>query len=251
MRFKFLTSIALIAMVVGVALAWRNTTTGFQSRNPATINVVVNQMPAKDGVIPVEIIQPTIISSAPNKLDDLTYIIRNNSGKAVIATAVIKTISYEEGGTVYAHSVYSTMDSAFHPDMRSGKPFLPGSQMPMESAGPFSLNEGVVIKEVTLRVEYASYGDHTAYGSGGEGERRINTMREGARRYKSWLAQEYSRAGKSLTTVFPLIQTRGIPEGLKLDDDQTMGADRYRLHVLKTLQTKGAADVESYLKQNQ
>jgi hypothetical protein len=250
MRFKFLTSISLIALLVGVALAWRSTTTGFQSREHPTIKAVINQLPAKDGVIPVEIIQPTIISSAPNKLDDLTYIIRNNSARAVIAAAVMKTITYEEGGTVYNHSVYSTVDTAFHPDMRSGKPFLPGTQMPMESAGPFTLNEGAIIKEITLRVEYASYDDHTAYGSGGEGERRINAMREGARRYKSWLAQEYSRVGKSLAPIFPLIQERGIPEGLKLDDDQTMGADRYRLHVVKTLQTKGAADVESYLKQN-
>jgi hypothetical protein len=251
MHFKFLTSIALVAMIVGVTLAWRSTTTGFQSHEHATIKVVINQLPAKDGVIPVEIIQPTFVSSAPNKLDDLTYIIRNNSARAVIATAVIKTISYEEGGRVYAHSVYSTMDGAFHPDLHNRNPFLPGTQMSMESAGPFSLNDGAIIKEITLRVEYASYDDHTAFGSGGEGERRINAMREGARRYKSWLAQEYSRAGKSLATIFPLIQARGIPEGLKLDNDQTMGADRYRLHVLKTLQTKGAADVEGYLKQNQ
>lgn len=33
---------------------------------------------------------------------------------------------------MYAHSVYSTMDTAFHPDF-SGKAFLPGNQMPMES----------------------------------------------------------------------------------------------------------------------
>lgn len=249
MQFKFLTSIALIAVLVGVALAWRSRTIGFQSREPASIKVVINQLPAKDGAIPIEITQPTIVSSAPNKLDDLTYIIRNNSAKAVIATAVIKTISYEEDGKVYAHSVYATTDSAFHSDM-GGKPFLPGTQRSMESAGPFSFNAGVVIKEITLTVDYALYDDHTAYGSGGEGERRIKAMREGARRYKSWLAQEYSRAGKSLALIFPLIQEPSIPEALRIDPNQTMGADRYRLHLLKTFKTKGAADVESYLKQN-
>jgi hypothetical protein len=117
----------------------------------------------------------------------------------------------------------------------------------MESAGPLSFNEGVVIKEITLTVEYASYADQTVYGSGGEGERRINAMREGARRYKGWLVQEYSRAGKTLATILPVIETPSIPEELKLDSDQTMGADRYRLQLLKTLKTKGAADVESYL----
>jgi hypothetical protein len=57
----------------------------------------------------------------------------------------------------------------------------------------------------------------------------------------------YSRAGKTLATILPVIETPSIPEELKLDSDQTMGADRYRLQLLKTLKTKGAADVESYL----
>ena len=219
---------------------------GGQSREASNINVVVNLLPAKNGVVAIEIIQPVVVSSAPNKLDDLTYTLRNNSGKAVIALAVIRTMAYEEGGKVYAHSVYSTIDTAFHPDA-AGKPFLPGNQMSMESAGPVGFDDAVVIKEITLTIDYVSYADQTSYGSGGEGERLINAMREGARRYKSWLAHEYSRAGKSLATILPLIQTPTIPEDLKLDSDQKMGADRYRLQLLNTLQKKGAADVESYL----
>lgn len=246
MRFKFVSSLALIALLVGVALAWHRTSRRLQAREPSNIKVVINQLPEQGGVIPIEIIQPTIVSSAPNKLDDLTYILRNNSGKAVVAIALIKTISYEEGGKVYAQSRYSTSDAAFHSDM-GGRPFLPGSQTSMEAAGPLRFDEGVVIKEITLSVEYASFADQTAYGSGGEGERRINAMREGARRYKGWLAQEYSRAGKSLATILPVIENHHIPEELKLDADQTMGADRYRLQLLTTLRTKGAADVEGYL----
>lgn len=219
---------------------------GVQSREPSNIKVVVNTLPAKDGVIPIEIIQPMVVSSAPNKLDDLTYTLRNNSGKAVIALAVIRTIAYEDGGKVYAHSVYSTMDAAFHPDV-GGKAFLPGNQMSMETAGPVAFDDAVLIKEITLTIDYVSYADQTSYGSGGDGERRINAMRVGARQYKGWLAQEYARAGKSLATILPLIQTPTIPEGLKLDPDQKMGADRYRLQLLSTLQKKGAADVESYL----
>lgn len=247
MQLRLLISIALIAVLVGVALARRTTTISYQSREPATIKVVINEPPAKDGVIPIEIIQPSFVSSAPNKLDDLTYILKNNSDRAVLSAAVIKTITYDERGKVYADSVCLTMDSAFHPDMR-GTPFRPGTQMSMESPGPMAFNEGVVIKEITLTLEYASFDDNSAYGSGSEGERKVNAMREGARRYKSWLVQEYSRAGKSLTAIFPLIQAPYVPEGLKLDSDQIMGADRYRLQLLSTLRKKGAAEVESYLK---
>lgn len=248
MRYKFVTSIVLVALVVGVALAWRSTSAGMQSPEPSEIKVVVNQLPDKDGIVPIEIIQPSVVSSTPNKLDEFSYILRNNSGKAVIALAVVRTIGYEEGGKIYAHSVYSTMDAAVHPDI-GGKPFLPGNQMPMEAAGPVGFEDGVVIKEITLTVDYVSYGDQTAYGSGGEGERRIKAMRDGARRYKSWLAQEYSRTGKSLAAILPAIQSRSIPEALKLDSDQKMGADRYRLYLLTTFQRKGAVDVENYLKQ--
>lgn len=251
MRFKFLTSIALITVVVGVAFAWRSTTIRFQSREPATIKVVINQLPAKDGVIPIEIIQPTISSSASNKLEDFTYIIRNNSARAISAVAVSKTITYQEGGELYATSLYSMMDYAFHPDMGSAKLFQPGTQTSMEAGGPLSFNQGVVIKEITLTVDYASYDDNTAYGSGREGERRINAMREGARKYKDWLGQNYSRGGKSLATILPLMQGASVPEELKLSLDQTLGADRYRLYLLKTLQTKGAADVERYFRENQ
>ena len=249
MKFKVISAIALIAVLVGVTLAWHRTT-GLQSRDSAAIKVVINQPPAKDGVMPIEIIQPKVVSSAPNKLDDFTYTLRNNSNKPIKAVAVIRTINFEEGGQLYAHSVYSTMDTAFHADF-GGQRFLPGSQMPMESAGPLGFDDGVIIKEITLTLDYVSYDDQTAYGAGGEGERRIKGMREGARRYKSWLAQEYSRAGNSLTTILPTIQASGIPEALKLDSDQTMGADRYRLNLLKAFKTKGAADVENYLKQNQ
>jgi len=249
MQFKFATSIASIVVLVGVALALRSTTTGFRSGEQANIKIVINQLQSRDGVVPLEIIQPTVVSSAPNKLDDLRYILRNNSGKAVIAAAVIRTITYEDGGKDYADSIYSTVDGAFHPDMER-KPFAVWNQMPMEAAGPVSFDEGVIIKEITLAVDYASYADQTVDGAGGEGERRINAMREGARLYKRWLAQEYVRVGKSLAILLPIIQTPRIPEELKLNLDQTIGADRYRLHLLTTLQKKGAADVESYLKQS-
>lgn len=249
MKFKFVSGVALIAVLVGVALA-SHRSNGLQSPHSAAIKVVINQPPLQDGVIPIEIIQPTVVSSAPNKLDDFTYTLRNNSKKAIKAVAVVRTITYEEDGRVYAQSVYSMMDTAFHSDF-GGKPFLPGNQIPMESPGPLSFADGVVIKEITLTLEYASYANQTAYGAGGDGERRIKGMREGARRYKSWLAQEYSRAGNSLAAILPTIQAGGIPEPLKLDSDQTMGADRYRLNLLTAFKTKGAADVENFLKRNQ
>jgi hypothetical protein len=64
MRFKLLISVALITVIVGVALAWRGTSISSQSREAATIKVVIEQLPANDGVIPIELVQSTISSSA-------------------------------------------------------------------------------------------------------------------------------------------------------------------------------------------
>ena len=120
MRFYFLTLIMMIAVLVGVAQA------GVQTREAAAIKVVINEAPTKDGVMPIEIIQPAVVSTAPNKLDEFSYILRNNSNKPVKAVAVVETINYEDGGKTYAHSLYSTMDTAFHSDF-AAKPLLPGA----------------------------------------------------------------------------------------------------------------------------
>lgn len=127
--------VTVIALLVVVVLASRNTSMGLQSRETSNIKLVVNSLPAEDGIPPIEIIQPAVVSSAPNRLDDLNYRLRNNSGKTVLAVGVIETISYEDGGKLYAQSVYSTIDTALHPDM-AGKPFLSGKSNAYGSRWP-------------------------------------------------------------------------------------------------------------------
>jgi hypothetical protein len=123
--------------------------------------------------------------------------------------------------------------------------------MLMESGGPISFDGDVIIKQITLRVDYILYDDNTSFGSAGEGQKKINLMRDGARKYKAWLGQNYLHNRKSLPMTLPLIEQRAIPEQLKLNLDQTLGADRYRLFLLKTFQTKGANDVADLLSRQQ
>ncbi len=248
MHFKFLTSIALLALLVGVALAWRSATINSQSREPATIRVVIDQLPAKDGVIPVEIIQATAVSSAPNIVDDVSYVLKNNSGKAISAVAVAKEILYREGGKLLGASFYSMVDFSFHPDMVGSEAFAAANaQVPMEASGPKTFDEGIVIQSVKLKIEYVQYVGASSYGSGTEGEHRIMSQREGAKKYKELLRKKYSQAGKSLVTVVPLLENINLQE-LKLEENESAGADRYRRYLLKTFRTKGAAEIERYIK---
>ena len=117
MRFKLFTSVVLIALVAVGSTAWHRSHIPSQSRGPTAIDVVINQLPVINGSIPLEILRPVVSASTPNQIEEFTYTVRNNSARAITALAVSKKITYEEAGTSYTTSLYSTVDYAFHPDL--------------------------------------------------------------------------------------------------------------------------------------
>ena len=246
MRFKLLISPALAMLVAGTIVTWRSDSKVQQPEGP-NIKVVVTQLPAQDNIIPVEIIGMVATSSAPNVLDDLTYFVKNNSGKAINAVAVTKKILYREDGKVKSLARCSTSDFSFHPDFAS-KPLASGDQAHMEAAGPTSFEEGTVVVSVSLNIDYVLYVDGTSYGDGSEGEQTVLSQREGAKKYKHLLREKYAKAGKSLVTIVPLLEQETKLDQLKLTQSESVGADRYRLYLLKTFRTKGAAEIERYIK---
>jgi hypothetical protein len=252
MRFKLLINPILVMIVVSIALTWRyaasNPTSVQQpERVDGTVKVVLKQLPAQNDVIPVEIIVPVATSSAPNVLDDVTYFVKNNSGKAISAVAVTKRILYREGGKLVANTHCSTVDFLFHPDFPS-KPLVSGDQEPMEAPGPTTFEDGTVLVSVTLQIDYVQYVDGSSYGAGSEGESAVLSAREGAKKYKAFLRENYTKAGKSLVTVVPLLEQDTKLDQLKLTASETEGAARYRLNLLKTFRTKGGAEIERYFK---
>jgi len=246
MRFKLLINPILALMVVGAAMTWRSNSQISQPEQ-RTVKVVVTQLPAQDNVVPVEIIQANAISSAPNVLDDVTYFVKNNSGKAISAVAVTKRILYREDGKLVGMTRSSTVDFLFHPDFPS-KLLASGDQVPMEASGPTSFEDGTVLVSVTLKIDYVQYVDGSSYGAGSEGESTVLSAREGAKKYKNLLRENYVKAGKSLTTIVPLLEQETKLDQLKLTQSESLGADRYRLYLLKTFRTKGGAEIERYFK---
>lgn len=246
MRFKLLINPVVGLMVVGGALTWRNNSIEQQSEQP-TVKVVVTQLPAYDNIIPVEIIQPAVTSSAPNVLNDVTYFIKNNSGKGISAVAVTKRILDREDGKLVGNTDCSTIDFLFHPDFPS-KPLASGDQASMEAPGPTTFEEGTIIVSVTLKIDYVLYVDGSSYGAGSEGESTILSAREGAKKYKTFLRENYAKAGNSLVTIVPLLEQDTKLDQLKLTQSESAGAARYRLYLLKTFRTKGPAEIERYLK---
>ena len=253
MRFKLLINPILVMIVVGGALTWRykpSSPTGAQQpeRVDGTVKVVLKQLTVQDDVIPVEIIVPVATSSAPNVLDDVTYFLKNNSGKAISAVAVTKKILYREDGKLVANTHCSTVDFLFHPDFAGSKPLASGAQVRMDGPGPTSFEDGIVIVSVTLQIDYILYVDGSSYGAGSEGERTVLSQREGARKYKNLLRENYAKAGNSLVTVVPLLDQDTKLDQLKFTGSESEGAGRYRLYLLKTFRTKGGAEIERYFK---
>lgn len=259
MRLRIAIGMMLILLTVGVAIAWGRTGKPVQLISPNqfsqqnSINVVVEQLPAEQGVIPIEIKQAKAVSTAPNQVDELSYIIKNNTSKAITADALTQSIVYEQDGRSYIDRGYETFDSAMHPDISAIhhlKPFAPSSERPITSAGQVSYDSDVVIKEVRVRVEYVEFGDNTTFGAGSEGERRIALLREGAAKYKEWLVQQYRQNGRSVKDILPLLQSHDLPKELGFKQvGQNLGAKHYRYHLLGAYQAQGAAEVEKYLNQ--
>lgn len=252
MRPKLLISAVIVIAAIGVTLAWRidpKANPTVQEAKQREVKVLVKQLETEpNGGVPVEIILATATSSAPNVLDDVTYVLKNNSGKPISAVAVTRKVLYWENGKLYGNLRHSMVDFSFFPDKPDAKPFMPNTQTPMEASGPMDLGEGTIIESVKLKIEYVEYVGATPYGAGTEGERRINSQRSGAKKYREYLAKTFSEAGQSLVTVVPLLEEQSYPEELKLSQDENPGADRYRRYLLKMLRTQGAVDVEKAIK---
>ena len=100
---------------------------------------------------------------------------------------------------------------------------------------------------VILNIDYVLYVDGSCYGAGSEGETKVSSQREGAKKYKNLLRENYAKAGKSLVTIVPLLEQDVQLDQLKLTQSEGVGADRYRLYLLKTFRTKGGAAIEKYI----
>lgn len=215
------------------------------------IKVTVDQLPADNGLAPLEIQQVQISSSKSDQIESVSYLVKNNTNKKITAFTVAQSITYEENGTEYTETISHTAEYELHPDFNETsrkKNLSPGEIDPMESAGPISFGEGTIIKEVRLRIDYAQFADGSVLGSGSEGERQVKLAREGASRYKTWLKERYVQSGKSLTIVLNLLQNEDVPEELGLkDSSQILGAKNYRLRLLKIFRTDDPAKIQKYL----
>lgn len=207
------------------------------------IPVIATQLPLESGVIPVELRCKNAELSAPNSIENLSCVIKNNTNKYISAGSLYTSITMEKEGQAIVLSTFDTFDTFVHPDFREehkNNLIAPGNEYVLNQLP--SSYDSVIIKRIDAHLDYIEFDDGSSLGVNKGGSRIIKGTREGAAMYKNWLVEQYKRRGKSIDAIMALLDSSyPLPEELGLQNgEQENGANIYRKYARRTYQTKGA-----------
>jgi hypothetical protein len=213
---------------------------------------VVRQLESEGLVAPVELLRPSARLSAENQLEEYSCIVKNNTGKAIVAFSLAWNIITEVAGKESSVTELQVNVSFIHPDVQedhmSGV-IAPGAESPAE-AGPIYFEGNASVKRLGASIDYVEFEDGTSLGpnSKGASSQQIAMVREGASRYKEWLGQLYLKTGRSPEVVLQQLQSESIPDDLNLSNpEMKQGAYAYRTRMLKLYNTKGPVAIQKIL----
>lgn len=214
-----------------------------QQRERLEVPVTANQLPAEKNIIPVELRCVHAQLQAADTIEKIPCVVVNNTNKYIAAATINSSIIMEADGKTSGDSDFLSLDPLAHPDFREerkGYLIAPGGEIPL----PFLATsyDNSVIKGVLVQIDYVEFVDKTTLGPNRAGSRIIADIREGAARYKIWLAEKYDRSDKSTRAINALLEKdQPLPQEIEtLNSHQQEGAIIYRNYARKTFQTKGA-----------
>lgn len=214
------------------------------------IEIAVRQLPETEGRIPVELRCGQAVLSAPNIIENFNCTLRNNSAQSMRAANVVYTIHYEQDGTPKSTSYDSTIDTRIHPDFENSTKLIgPGEESSnVGPPGPVASESSTQITGVEIAIDFLEFEDNSVLGPDREGSRIINSMREGAKKYRNWLKAAYERNRRSVDSLVGLLDAEDIPSDIRAKDSyEELGAKSYRSRMRKTQRTKGKANIEKIL----
>lgn len=213
---------------------------------------VIGQLESEGLVAPVELLRPAARLSAENQLEEYSCIVKNNTGKAVVAFSLAWNIVTEVAGKESSVRELEVIDSFIHPDVQEGHrsgAVAPGAEDLVE-AGPTYFESNTSVKRVGVSIDYVEFEDGTSLGPNlnGASSQQIAQVREGASKYKEWLVQLYTKTGRSPKVVFQQLQSESIPDDLNLSNpEMKQGAYAYRTRMLKRYNTEGPVAIQKIL----
>ena len=254
-------SIFFISTVVLVSLIWISTLGGnrsatqqnapLQSANQTQaglqLRINIKQLQPENN-FNVELLCGTASVTPPNVLNGFQCTLKNNTRKSITAANIIHSTVLEEGGQETRDSRNQILITNFHPDFyEKEKNIMPGRSFSVGPAGVFTYHNAV-IKGIEVYIDYVEFEDSTSMGPDVEGSKLIKDFREGAVKYKSWLARESKQ--KSIETIIQSVQRE---KGLELPEiglnniSQKEGARRYGIGLRKLYKQGGPTEVKRYL----
>ncbi|HEX8734929.1 MAG TPA: hypothetical protein VF721_06395 [Pyrinomonadaceae bacterium] len=214
-----------------------------------TFSVNVTQLSAEKGKIPVELKCREVLLLSPERLENLSCVAINNTNKYITALVVAFSIITEKDGKSSETGRIYTLETIVHPNLREKRrnAFIPPSGEGLIEPLTTSF-EDEVITGVTMRIDYAEFEDNTGIGANLSGSRILADMRDGAIKFRNFLAQKYTQSNLAASEIVPLLQTpRSIMDDLKLQQHQFQGADIYRKYLRRAYKSGGAESLKENL----
>ncbi len=221
---------------------------------PRTIQVEARQLDPVGGVLQVELNCEDAKLSGPGRIDEASCVVKNNTFAAMVAGTLKVSITLEQDGKINLISGYETFDTFLHPDFRAdhnSKVIQPGMVYRFDLM-PANYGDAIV-KKIEAEVDYIEFVDKPSVGPNHVGARTINNIREGAVKYKNWLARKYREKGGSADSIVELLDkdTDSISSEIGLlNSDQSSGASMYRNFARRTCQMNGPGELTKHLKIN-
>ena len=214
--------------------------------------VSVQDLPSDTNSSPVTLRCDNARLSAPNQIEKLSCVLKNNTDRPIVAGTIVINVKVEQGGAIETVSSYDSFDSLLNPDVHSerGPNFIPPQGEYVIDQLPTSYGSGIV-KEISESIDYVEFAKGLPIGPNVAGSRIINDVRQGAAKYKGWLVREYHRKGQSAHAILEILNNGEVVAQPDLDlrnGDQHTGANFYRKFLLRTYASKGEAELVKHIK---
>lgn len=206
---------------------------------------VTIRKPDGDGeIIPVELRCEPAELSAPNSIDKLICILKNNSDRSIVAGTVTIWVTVMHQGKKEIVSTYDSFDTFLHPDFHNdhqSNSIPPGGEYRLDQ---LSTNYGQgVVNEISETIDYIEFGEGRPAGPDVAGSRLISDTREGAAKYKTWLARKFRRNPTSVNSIVEILNDSDeLPQETGLQNNtQKQGANMLRKYFLRVYASEGNA----------
>lgn len=239
----------VLCVTVAISAAFQSQDNRIVPGGDKQIQIVVEQLPQLNGIIPAEMRCGIAHLTASGALGNFSCVLINNSDKNILAANLTYSITFEFDGKESTDTRMHTIETLIHPDFfEISRMIRPRGQSIIEPPGPTSYTNSI-IKSMEIKVDYVEFEDKTTLGSNEKAAQLIANIRRGAAKYKHWLVKKYLEGDRSVENIMPFLDKDGpLPNEITFDDaNQERGAKAYRKRFQDDHNTHGAERVRKYL----